>query len=472
MKQFIYSLFGMKTTIVLLILFAIASATATIVESAYSTDAAWAFIYGSLWFGAIQVLLGVCLVVGIFKYEFYNSKNIPSFIFHVSFLFILIGSIITRYFGYEGTLHIREGSQNNLVSSREVYIQFASKDGDKLVRDDHNGYLSSDSKKNSFDIKLKVDGKKAILSYKDFVINGAFGWVASEVGHPVAVLLFYDDKNKRSVTMIDKQNINIGDLSLAFNEDPKQEKYIKIFLDGGKFYIKTNEKVAYTDTATLQKSDLQKDVAMPFNEHYIYEIEGINFSATTLLKSAKKGIVKLPEKSMGNNVLIADLSYNDDKKEVFIFFGDLPKVYNVGGKDFMLAWAPKERRLPFALHLNKFNLDRYPGSNSPSGYSSDVVVKDEHKNREFEYKIYMNHVLDYAGYRFFQSSYDMDEKGTILTVNRDPGKFPTYIGYTLLCGGMLLNFFNKNSRFVQLSRMVDESSARDKKSRKNNEKNS
>jgi hypothetical protein len=41
----------------------------------------------------------------------------------------------------------------------------------------------------------------------------------------------------------------------------------------------------------------------------------------------------------------------------------------------------------------------------------------------------MNHILDYQGYRFFQSSFDQDELGTVLSVNRDPGTLITYIGY-------------------------------------------
>jgi hypothetical protein len=59
--------------------------------------------------------------------------------------------------------------------------------------------------------------------------------------------------------------------------------------------------------------------------------------------------------------------------------------------------------------------------------------------------------LDYKGFRFFQSSYKQDESATILSVNKDPGKTPTYIGYTLLFVGLFLTFFIKNSRFKKLS---------------------
>lgn len=66
----------------------------------------------------------------------------------------------------------------------------------------------------------------------------------------------------------------------------------------------------------------------------------------------------------------------------------------------------------------------------------------------------MNHVLDYEGYRFFQSSYDTDEKGTILSVNKDPGKIPTYLGYAMLILGALWLLLDKNGRFLKLSRFL------------------
>ena len=66
------------------------------------------------------------------------------------------------------------------------------------------------------------------------------------------------------------------------------------------------------------------------------------------------------------------------------------------------------------------------------------------------YEIYMNHILDHRNYRFFQSSYDPDEKGTVLSVNHDPGTWPTYIGYILLTLGMIWSLFIPNGRFQKL----------------------
>ena len=42
-----------------LLVFAVACAVATIIETVYSTEIAWAMVYNTLWFGAIMVLLGI-----------------------------------------------------------------------------------------------------------------------------------------------------------------------------------------------------------------------------------------------------------------------------------------------------------------------------------------------------------------------------------------------------------------------------
>ncbi len=114
--------------------------------------------------------------------------------------------------------------------------------------------------------------------------------------------------------------------------------------------------------------------------------------------------------------------------------------------------------LPFEVELTDFRLIRYPGSSSPSSYESDLRIHDQGK--VMEEKVYMNHVLDYRGYRFFQSSYDPDETGTILSVSYDSaGRTVTYIGYALLLLGLLGALFGKDGRFRKLVRQLDKTAA-------------
>lgn len=109
--------------------------------------------------------------------------------------------------------------------------------------------------------------------------------------------------------------------------------------------------------------------------------------------------------------------------------------------------------MPFSVELKKFTLTRYPGSASPSSYESKVIIHLDGTDREE--RIYMNRVLDVKGYRFFQASYDPDEQGTILSVNRDvAGRSITYSGYFLLLIGLILCLVGKDSRFMRQSRRL------------------
>jgi cytochrome c-type biogenesis protein CcsB len=111
--------------------------------------------------------------------------------------------------------------------------------------------------------------------------------------------------------------------------------------------------------------------------------------------------------------------------------------------------------LPFEVKLLQFILSRYPGSASPSSFESKVLVYVDGETREE--RIFMNNVLDIKGYRFFQSSYDSDELGTILSVKKDvAGRNVTYAGYILLTFGFIFCLFGRDSRFRQLNRRLKE----------------
>jgi len=115
------------------------------------------------------------------------------------------------------------------------------------------------------------------------------------------------------------------------------------------------------------------------------------------------------------------------------------------------------KELGFCVKLDRFVMKKYPGSMMPSSYESFIEIYDTNKNKLFNYHIYMNHILVYKGYRFYQSSYDPDEQGSILSVNHDPGMFVTYFGYFLLTIGFLWSMFYKNSRFIQTVRKLQKS---------------
>ncbi len=143
---------------------------------------------------------------------------------------------------------------------------------------------------------------------------------------------------------------------------------------------------------------------------------------------------------------------------VILFGAFITYVYGIdaemnireGEKSNIIVVDHQNMKIPFFIELKDFKLTRYPGSRSPSEFSSIIVLSDKQENISFEREISMNNTLVYRGYKFFQTSYDNDELGTILSVNKDPGVEITYFGYFILFLGLLANLFDKKSRFQYL----------------------
>ena len=99
--------------------------------------------------------------------------------------------------------------------------------------------------------------------------------------------------------------------------------------------------------------------------------------------------------------------------------------------------------LPFALKLDRFEIETYTGSNKPKDYVSYLQIIDGGQPKDAV--ISMNHILKHRHYRFYQSDFD-GEGGSILSVARDPwGIAITYIGYAMLFVALLAMLFQRRN---------------------------
>ena len=91
----------------------------------------------------------------------------------------------------------------------------------------------------------------------------------------------------------------------------------------------------------------------------------------------------------------------------------------------------QEEKLPFSLCLQNFETKMHDGTQAVADYSSKFTVTDG--NDKSEGQVSMNNIYSHRSYRFYQSSYDEDGKGSVLAINADPYGIPvTYTGYALL----------------------------------------
>jgi cytochrome c biogenesis protein ResB len=130
--------------------------------------------------------------------------------------------------------------------------------------------------------------------------------------------------------------------------------------------------------------------------------------------------------------------------EAWIFHGDDFRFDTPAGP-VEVRYDGRTIPLDFAVHLEDFREEKYPGISLASSYESHVVVKPE-SAPEFRTRIYMNHPLVYQGYTFYQASFQRSPGGdetTVLSVARDPGMTVSFVGYCILVVGLVLIFFIK-----------------------------
>ncbi|WP_456403276.1 cytochrome c biogenesis protein CcsA [Hydrogenimonas sp.] len=459
-------LISMKTMVVLTLIFAVSIAVATFIENDYGIETSWALVYGARWFEVLQILLALNLVGNIVRFKLYKRKKLPAFIFHVGFLVILLGSGMTRYLGYEGVMHIREGDSENRMLSADSFVQITATDKKgHTVHKEKKIFLSAIGG-NSFEEDLLIDGKELRVTYKDFIKKAIKSAVEDPNGKPMVVYTVVTPSGPEKYFLDEGEYTDLGPFVILFGKDepgPIAKPYLHIFMKDGKFYFTSNTQIGWFKMQDQSKGVFEAKKVHPFKPKMMYLINGIQMVPQMTLTKGVKKVIPVDENGMHLKMdnplsaLIVDVEYDGKKREVALMgmgkrFKGFTETVDFGDIKVALEWGSKEIELPFYLHLQKFVMEKYPGSMSPSSYESHVILYDEKNGVKMPYRIYMNNTLEYGGFKFFQSSYDQDEKGTVLSVNHDPGKWPTYIGYILLALGLFLNLFNPYSRFGKLAR--------------------
>jgi len=471
LKKLMDILFSMKTTVVLLLIFGAAVGIATFIENDFGRETAYALVYGSLWLEVLMTLLTVNLIGNIFKYRMWQPKKIPLFVFHVAFVVIFIGAAITRYFGYEGMMHIREGQEQNQIFSRDPFLQVIAKKGNKEYKLEKPLFLSVIGF-NSFEESLDIDGKPLIIRYKNFIKGVTTQVKEDPEGEPIITLRASAGMDSIDLTMKEGSIEDFGSFVFIFQDPDTFRKrlsgkdFVFFFLKDGKFYLLSNLPVMWMKMSDRSQGSIKAGNKYPLETGVLYSVGGLNFVIKQAIPKGKEVVVPLPRsKELYRNssvlsALYVEVEYDGNKKEAVLLgrggsTPGIPTELRIGDLQLNLQWGAKVITLPFSLYLEDFVMKKYPGSNKPSSYESHVVVIDPKNNVRMPYVIYMNHPLVYGGYKFFQSSYDPDEKGTVLSVNHDPGVIPTYIGYALLTIGLVLNLLNPFSRFGRTLKMLN-----------------
>ncbi|TJY35819.1 cytochrome c biogenesis protein [Pontimicrobium aquaticum] len=472
LKKLSNILFSTRLTAFLFIAFAVAMIIGTFMDAGQETSPtpySRTLIYNAWWFETIMVLFTINFIGNIFRYRLLRKEKWATLVLHLAFIFIFIGAFITRYISFEGMMAIREGATENTFLSQKTYLTMYI-DGDYVVNGQQMrlpGEYETDFShrlNNSFIKKESYNGQPVTVELEEFIQSAEEDIIPDESGENYLKIVEAGMGGSHNHFLKEGQVQSIHNVLYTLNKPT--DGAVNITYTDSTLTIQSPYEGEYLTMATQAQGKLVKDSIQPLalRSRYIIGNQTLVFP-----KPVIKGVFDVVKKSEilrnDEDGLVLKVTANDETKTVKLLGGkgtnSAFKQVTIGGLDFAFKYGSKVIELPFSIKLNDFIAKRFPGTdNSYSAYESKITVLDEQEG-DFDFHIYMNNILNHRGYRFFQASFDPDEKGTILSVNHDFwGTNITYLGYILLYLGLMAILFAKHTRFDDLRRNLQKIKAK------------
>ncbi len=443
-----------------ILLFAAAIAVGTFIENDFGTSSAQHVIYKSWWFSLLLILFSITIAVNMVRFKMVRQKKWALLTFHLSMILILIGAGITRYFGYEGVMHIREGDTSNTILSAETYLEFQVRQGEQIYRFDEPVLFSSLGN-NAWSSSYLVGNDLIEVEVKEFIPNPAQILEEGPDGKPTIKVVFGGMGGREEYYISTGETRRYHGVLFNFRETVLPEA-VNIAYRNDSLLIKADRTLVQTVMATRTTDTLfAQDAYHTLSLRALYA-DGQNsfvfgdFNRQAIVRLGSEG-PKVKNESL--TALRMEVKINGTPEELLVYgqkgMAGRPAVAHADALDLAVSYGSKEIALPFSVKLYDFIMERYPGTNSATSYASEVQLIDDREGLKEDHRIFMNNVLDHDGFRFFQSSFDQDELGTYLSVNHDFwGTWVSYAGYILLTIGMIMSLFSKKSRFQRLSESI------------------
>ena len=465
----------MRMMTLAMLVFLVAIGAATFIESANGIQAAKILIYNALWFEVLLVYLGMNLISNMVKHQMFKREKIAMLSFHLSFLIILIGAGVTRFISFEGLMVIREGQSVNYIYSSDPHLSIRINDGKMQYKFKEKMFMSTITS-NDFHIPVEFPSHKTPIEINYVKFESKM--IDTLIIDPKinSTLLDIVTNGMQSNYVSKDDFVMAGTVPISFEKANSPKGGIDIREKNGVVEMKTELVVRFLPMSEMQKARqtgapvpdslfnvVPKNVWTPFKITTLYQSGENQFVFKQLLKNAKKTLMSSGKKDRGSDYLTIEITDGSQKKVVQLKGGmnTIPEhvMFNFNGLTYEIDYGSIEIPLPFSMKCRDFKLEKYPGSESPSSFSSDLTIEDPKNKVNRKVGVFMNNVVDYGGFRFFQSAYDLDdpktpenEEGTRLSVNHDWwGTNITYIGYLLMAIGMVLSLFSTSGRFNELN---------------------
>ena len=444
---------SLKLAVVVIVVLGILSAWGTIVESKYNAEIAAKVVFHSVYMVTTLIVLVVILIAVMIDRYPWKKHHLGFILAHVGIIVLLIGSVITHRFGIDGSiaLNIGETGRHIQIPKHELIV-WASFDGDKWTRlfeREVDFFLKPPTNEKPIVIPVST-GSIKIVDYYPFALEERKWSESTKKDAGPALRLHWQNANVKLSQWIQLARIN-GPPTVR-NLGPA-----KIVLHGGGYKPGDGNEIVLL--ATPGKSTLKYEVHSQRKEKKVIRGElasgqmietgwmGLQLRALKLLPQAEEKITYI-KRDRPTEITRSAIKVNFNNEDHWLG-QDSQLQFFTGLAAFVVSYGGRRLEMGFDMKLLEFHMQRYQGTRQAATYESDVMVPELGK-----VNISMNEPLKYKGYTFYQSSFREDEETgkpmmSVLSVNRDPGRWLKYLGSLIIVLGIIVMFYFRKMLFTK-----------------------
>jgi hypothetical protein len=456
---------SLKLAVIVIVSLGALTAWGTFVEARYNdAEAASKIVYNSPFMYAVMVVFVINLTAVMVDRWPWRERHVGFVLAHIGLIILVLGAAMTKWMGIDGsmTIGLGESSKQIIVGHTDLTL-YSSLDAARYTKIDdrevdffrrpaseekpytlmmpqgslkviksfpyalrEQKIVESDDEKSGAGLRFQIQNK--FVNQTEWLLQPAPQRFAVKDFGPAQIIFGPADKvdpSRNTILLVPKSDGEIA-YEVHSARDPKNVKKGVVKAGDtietgwmGELVLRT---LKYIPHAKEQITFTETDSSTPLT------------TAAILVEYQESGSAKPTQHWLALNSMLK-------------LFSD-QAVY-------ILAYANRRLPLDFSIKLEKFHVGRYQGTMTASSYESLVNVSDKVGTQT----ISMNEPLKHNGFTFYQSSFSEDEQGrptaTILSVNRDPGRWVKYLGCLLVVFGSIHLFYFKRKTRVKPSPAAD-----------------
>lgn len=429
----------------------------TIVESMYDAFAAQKLVYHSWMMTVAMGLLVYNLAAVMVDRWPWQKRHAPFILVHIGIIMLILGGWVTQKFGLDGSMAIPVNGKNNYVQVPQTDIViYATFDGDrytKFYEKEVDFFTDPPTEDRPFKIQLN-NQEIVIKKYLKYARISKKLIKTDDVNAGASIKFQLQNANVQEIETLTQPSknkvadVNFGPLKVIFGHNHLAEGRRDKNVNEIYFNNLSESEVSYS---LYKKDELKafKNGRLKIGDVIATGWMGLDLRLLDYLPRATEEWQAI-EADRPTPLTSAALLLQFGDKTQWALINDIVKLFGES-EAYIFSYQNRRIDLGFPVQLKKFDMTHYEGTKKAKTYSSEVEIFPAGGLSPLSGLIAMNEPFKFAGYTFYQSSYNEDEKtgeitASVLSVNHDPGRWIKYLGSLILSIGIVWLFIQTRRR--------------------------